>query len=582
MALKDTVNGLLGKQEKTEKKYDDEHWIEYTDNKFEESKNYRSTHIERQWFINNAYYRGWHGVKYNKTTSRLVWGTQDPLDFQVNMIYSTCRAIRGAVTRTQPTWDVDALPYATVDSETSSILGEYLAFVYDKLHMKHLVKRVLLYGLLYGQGIVQYGYDAEADSGEGLPWVTALDPFDTYIDPYATGIDDARYVVKVISKPKDLVEKNPYYNQEVIKDLAETAKVSESDYKSLIESNKNDTSKMSKNLLLHETWCVTEEGIRVITTCEGKILRNEITEFKKLPFEIYFPDVNLDGIYGEGWVKNLVPLNKALNYLEKSILEYNIIFSKGRFITDSQSGIKIINNKNGQILRHKPGHTIQQMDMKPMSATPFKQIENIQQYMQNIGAAHEAFMGRAPQGVTSGVAFETLVANAYTNIIDLIDNLADFLARVGDDVLDLGYDHQLITKPFRTDAGEMYGIISGQVGEENVPRIKTGEDENGEPEFMNIAQIPKNPEVKVKISSGISHTKEGKREVLTMLRGGGDLSRRTLLDNYDIDSEEEKQRLIEEKLEMAELMQAMEPQPPVPGPAMPEEGLPPGALEPLE
>lgn len=577
MAIKDIqekVKGLVGMREREEnskEEYDDTYWIEYTDAKFQESKNYRSTTIERQWFINHAYYKGWHNVKYSRETGKLVWGSKDPLDFQVNQVYSICRAIRGAVTKTQPQWDVDALPYATLDPDTSRILGEYLSYVYDKLEMKSLVKEVVLYGLLYGQGIFQYGYDSEADDGEGLPWVQVLDPFDVYIDPYAKGIEDARYVVKVISRPKELVEKNPYYNQEKVKEVMGSSKTSESSYKDLMDSHKADQSSLGNNLLLHETWCVTEEGIRVITTCENRVFRNDITNFSKLPFELYTPDINMGEIYGEGWVKNLVPLNKALNYLEKAVLEYNILFSKGKYKTDSNSGIKIINNRNGQILRHKPGHDIEQMDMKPMSSTPFKQIDNIKQYMQNIGAAHEAFMGRAPSGVTSGIAFETLVANAYVNIIDLIDNLADTLARVGTDILDLGYQYQLITKPFRTEAGEIFGVISGQVGEENVPKIRTGLAEGEDKEFMNIVRIPKNPEIKVKISSGVAHTKEGKREILTMLRGGGDISRRTLLEHYDLDSEEEKNRLLQEKMEVLEVEEALSP--PEPVNTVPDQGM---------
>jgi hypothetical protein len=557
MAIKDTIKGLIGKPEREgDKQYDDTYWVEYTEAKFEESKNFRSANIERQWFINDAYYRGWHNVRYNKDTGKLSWGSRDPLDFQINQTYSICRAIRGAVTRTQPTWDVDALPYAQLDPGTSQVLGQYLGFVYDKLRMKQLVKKAVLFGLLYGQGIFQYGYDANADDGEGLPWVQVLDPFDTYIDPYAKDMESARYVVKVISRPKEIVEKNPNYDQDAIKDLSTTSKTSESMYKELINTSSGDTSSTSSNMLLHETWCVTDEGIRVVTTSEGKILRNELTNFKKLPFEIYFPDINTNEIYGEGWVKNIVPLNKALNYLEKAILEYNILFSKGKYSTDSNSGIKIINNKNGQILRHKPGHTIQQMDMKPMSSTPFKQIDNLKDYMQNIGAAHEAFMGKAPAGVTAGVAFDTLVANAYTNIVDLIDNLADTLSRLGEDILELGYDYQLISKPFRTETGDIYSVISGQVDEV--------------PEGATI--IPKNPEVKVKITGGISHTKEGKREILTMLRGGGDISRQTLLQNFDIDPEEEKQRLAEEKMEMVEMAMAQEQ---MMAPPPPPEGMPP-------
>lgn len=587
MAIKENTRGLIGKPERESKqKYDEAYWIEYESAKFEESKNYRATHVERQWFINNSYYKGDHSVRYNKNTNKLSFGSKDPMDFQVNLIYATCRAVRGAVTKTQPTWDVDALPYATLDSKSSRVLGEYLAFMYDKIHMKHLIKQAVLYGMLYGQGIFQYGYDAEADDGEGLPWVQVLDPFDTYIDPYATGVSNARYVIKVISRPVELVEKNPHYDSKVVKELGTTSKQSESAYKELLLTREGDPASKSNNLLLREGWFVTEDGIRVITTCDGKILRNEITDFKKLPFELYFPDISLNELYGEGWVKNLVPLNKALNHLERSVLEYNIIFSKGKYVTDSNSGVKIVNNRHGQIIRHKPGHAFNQMDMKPMSVSVSNQINNIKEYMQNIGAAHEAFMGKAPTGVTSGIAFDTLVANAYTNIIDLIDNLADTLARLGEDILDLGYDYQLITKPFRTEGGEMFGVISGKVGEEDVPRIvQEGEEVMGYElgdKAVEIVQIPRNPEVKVRISSGVAHTKEGKREILTMLRGGGDISRKTLLENYDMDPEEEDARLEEEKLEALKVEQILKGGAmggPAPIPEGIPEGVPEGALE---
>ena len=48
---------------------------------------------------------------------------------------------------------------------------------------------------------------------------------------------------------------------------------------------------------------LTKMGIRVVTTSpqSNEILRNELTTFKKLPFEIYQPDINVGGIYGEGW-----------------------------------------------------------------------------------------------------------------------------------------------------------------------------------------------------------------------------------------------------------------------------------------
>ena len=76
--------------------------------------------------------------------------------------------------KTNPSWDVDALPYGELDNDTSRILGEYLAFQYDRLNLEEKVNKALLYGLLYGLGIFQYGYDDKLDDGEGNAWIEKL------------------------------------------------------------------------------------------------------------------------------------------------------------------------------------------------------------------------------------------------------------------------------------------------------------------------------------------------------------------------------------------------------------------------
>ena len=50
------------------------------------------------------------------------------------------------------------------------------------------------------------------------------------------------------------------------------------------------------------------------------------------------------------------------------------------------------------------------------------------------------------------------------------------------------------------------------------------------------------------IFSAIAHTKEGKKDVLMTLRAGKDVSRKTLWENLDIDTEEEQKRLDEENM----------------------------------
>jgi hypothetical protein len=523
---------------KKKDKYDKEYWLQYTKEKFEESRNWRGSNVELQWFVNYMYYKGYQNLKFDKTTGTFVKDVRNPLTFYINHTYMVCRAIRNAVMKANPTWDVDALPYGDLDNDTSRILGEYLAFQYDKLGLEDKVNKALLYGLLYGLGIFQYGYDDRLDDGEGNVWVETLDPFDTYIDPYCTGIEDARYIVKVMSKPLELIKENPNYDKKITENLTTTGNLSESDYKNLILNNENNINNGSKNVILHETWCVTKEGIRVITTSpqSAEILRNELTTFKKLPFEIYQPDINVGTIYGEGWVKNIVPLNKAANYLETSRLEYNILINKGRLLIPKGAGVKSVTNQNGEKIYYKNGFRPEFLPTPPMGSDVDRQINALGMYIQLIGAANEAFIGQTPTGVKSGVAIETLIASNFNQLSDLVNNLSNTLAKLGEDILNLGYEYQLLTKPFKASGGEYYGVIGGGQLPVDMERM------------LQVVSIPANPEVRVRITSGVAHTKEAKRDILMTLRAGGDVSRQTLLENLDIDAEEEQERIMEEQM----------------------------------
>ena len=542
------------------KKYDREYWLSYTKEKFDESRNWRGTNVELQWFVNYMYYKGYQNLKYDKVTGTFIKDVRNPLTFYINHTYMVCRAVRNAVMKANPTWDVDALPYGELDSDTSRILGEYLAFQYDKLNLEEKVNKALLYGLLYGLGIFQYGYDDRLDNGEGNAWIETLDPFDTYIDPYCTSIEDARYVIKVMSKPYELLVDNPNYDKKAVENLTTTSTLSESDYKNLILNNENNISNTSKNVILHEGWFVTKEGIRVITTSpqSNEILRNELTTFKKLPFEIYQPDINVGSIYGEGWVKNIVPLNKAANYLETSRLEYNILINKGRLLIPKGAGVKSVTNQNGEKIYYKAGFKPEFLPTPPMGSDVDRQINALGAYIQLIGAANEAFIGQTPTGVKSGIAIETLIASNFNQLSDLVNNLANTLAKLGEDILQLGYEYQLLTKPFRASSGEYYGILGGGLEPKDMERL------------IKVVSIPANPEVKVKITSGVAHTKEAKRDILMTLRAGGDVSRQTLLENLGIDPKVEQERIVQEQTPqglpqgMPEGLEGIDPNAPLP------------------
>ena len=84
--------------------------------------------------------------------------------------------------------------------------------------------------------------------------------------------------------------------------------------------------------------------------------------------------------------------------------------------------------------------------------------------------------------------------------------------------------------------------------------------------ILKVVSIPANPEVRVRITSGVAHTKEAKRDILMTLRAGGDVSRQTLLENLDIDPEEEQERIAEEQAPQGPQgdMEGIDPNAPLP------------------
>lgn len=514
----------------------DKKWLMKEQEYFKESEKARSSNVEKQWMINDAMYRGYHNIKWNQVRNTVEFDTSDPMGLYVNLVKSTVRAVRNAVTRQRPEWDVDAIPYSELDPEQKRVLGYYLSWLYEKMGMRKTLKEGILYGLIYGLGVFQYGYDSKAEDGTGSLWIDTFNTFDIYPDPLATSVQDCRYIDKVIRKSKEEVQSNPNYKN--TEKIGATDKTSESPYKQQLNS-KIQNAEGSNAVLLHEMWVRDGEKIRVVTTCNNILLRNEIVEgYDDLPFVFYQPEIQPNELYSEGWVKDLVTLNKAINFNERNILEYIFLMVRGRYVKDKNAKLSVINNQNGQIISKTRGSEFTQLPMQPLPATPFNQISNLRSYINDIGSAPEALRGMAPTGITAARALEDLVANAYNSLSDPIDNMIDALQELGEAMLRLLYKFQDVRKDFKVK-------INGQ---EETFSIVGANGEVGEMEMGQVIKVPKNPQVKVSITSGVAYTKGAKEESMLRLYGAGIVDRRTVQESFDLNSEEIEQRLMEQNM----------------------------------
>ena len=296
--------------------------------------------MDWNWYLYDNYYRGNHYIQFNRRTNQIVTPPRPKgqIRLVINKIYSTCRAIRNFATSYRPKWEVAA------DSTSEDVINnsrksqETLDFYYDYLEIPRLTKGLVMYMIKYGIGFYQYGWDEEATGIDGLAgevdvWIR--DPFDVYLEPSGmeTGdIQNCRFIDIAISKPVQDIANNPAYKKIDIDDISGDTMRAASEFKQIMIRNQYATDFADngelKTKILHETLYKKRvkdkkekkddpdsyhSEVWIASWIEGHLLRNEKTEFEKYNLIPVASDDNPNEIYGEGYIKNLIPIAKIRN-----------------------------------------------------------------------------------------------------------------------------------------------------------------------------------------------------------------------------------------------------------------------------
>ena len=569
------------------------------------------------WYLYDNFYKGNHYIQFNKRTGQIIIPPMQKgqVRVTVNKAYSICRAIRNFATSYRPKWEVQADSTTEEEVNNSVKSSETLDFYYNHLKIAKLTKGGVLYALKYGIFYFQYGWDDEAvgldnQMGEAKVWIR--DPFDVYPDPagVATGdIQNCRFIDIATSTPVQEIVNNPNYRIDKEKLTMESINADDkraaSDFKQMIimsqYSSNFSGSKELGTKILHETWykkrvktqfkvnekdekgeaiekeeSIWDTEVWIATWIDGVLLRNEKTEFDKYNLIPCSSDNNPNELYGEGYIKHLVPIMKVLNRLESQILEYNNLVNRGRILAEKGHGIKKVTNENGEIVEHATGKSVQYWNPQGLAPDIYRQIDRMNAYLDDISGVQEAFMGRVPEGIKAGVALESLKAQTANNLQDLKDNLEEALAELGEAILDMIARKLITSRQIQATGknGKKNNFkIMGQVGVD--PGSKLPEDT-----FV----IGRQNKVRVVIGSGLAYTREGRISRLDKLLEQGVIDPQTYLEHMEFgDVDEITKRAAQSKFDNAMLaniekngMPGM--QGPIPQGGMPPAGgpMPPG------
>lgn len=490
--------------------------------------------VDWNWFIYDLWVNGYHYAKWDRDTKTITTTVRDKgkPKVVVNKTFTTLRAVRNFALRNKPRGEVVPIEWEQEDIEEAQDINRYLDYIHEKLTLQHKLRASVWHALKYSVGYWQVIWDDQAEDGAGEIDIRVIDPFDLYWDPNARDEKEARYAILAVKRNIEELKNDDKYDTKEVEKIEDDRKLAASSLKSRLmkidrQSYGQDGNKGTVIVkeCWYKEWNKKEEKyeVKVGAMAGGRLIRKpEDTGLEDLPFFTLKSDVEPLKMYGTGWVKNLIPVNRLLNRLESQLAEYNDLMNRGKYVVDKGAGVRVINNENGQIIERKRGYNVEQMRISPISTGIYQQISNANRYIEDIGGAHDASLGRIPAGAKSGRALEALQVGDSNNMSELVENIELFLEDVFEYAIGLASEKYQFARNIHplTESGarEFMKVI--------------GEGASNQPEEATV--LPKKTLVDVKIGSWLAETMQARREVLKELYQLQAIDRQTLLQGYEI------------------------------------------------
>lgn len=541
--------------------------------------------IEWEWFVRKNYLDGNHWIRWNQATKSIEQvNSGNKFRTTINEVYRITRAVRTYVTKHHPRWEVMATDLDKRVFEKSTASEKLLDMYYFQEQIKRKLKEIVYDALYSSLGHLWFWWDAK---DQWFP-CKGIDPWDFIPDPTAEDTleySDAKFVARAYKKKAKEIQADSRFKN--TGEVAPDNLVASSDMKTALlqlTAGLNPNS-WAENRDLETTMCY-ELYYRVgdYNEKEGKvnhsiitpttILVDEPTRFNEIPVRTYHTDTETGKQYTQGWVKNLIGPQKIIDQNETQTLEYNHIFGKGRYVTEKGSGVNTIVNRNGQIVTKNRGTYFEQLRTDPQPASVENQTIRASRYMENIGAAHDAFVGRMPTGANSGVAIDTLLQGEENNLADLRDNLDDFMVSTARLVLrTFARNRMSIVSMFNQEPDQKEPNFFAAVGNKSPIMAKNVPiSYNGEIKKVTLDRIMEENNIRVTMGTWLGMNKIGGQTKLLELASAGLVDKQSVLEYYNAPNIPAIMTRLNEQEAQKALMQAAVSQPPGTVPAIPQPG----------
>lgn len=366
-----------------------------------------------------------------------------------NMIFSTVETIIPILFSHNPQFIV--LPQIPEMFDRAQMVQNLLDFEFERAKVFPTLLQGIKTGVITGTSPFAVIWDSNASNGLGEVKLIPISPFNFFVDPMATSIDDAEYVIYATYKPVGQVIKQFPEKKEL---LLKTTTQPQDEY--LLYGKEADLMNI-KDVVLYiecymrdytiESEIIEEEGQkyqitkrkypngRRIIVAGDVLLYDGENPYKdgRFPFVVWKCYENPNSFWGIGEVEQIIEPQRYRTEILNCIIENARTTANAVWILDKNCGIdhNTITGRPGLVIRKNPGTEVRRESPQPLPAYVQNLPVLFAQDIENISGVYDVTRGEKPLGVTAAAAITALQEQAQGRIRLKVQLLEQALSEIG-------------------------------------------------------------------------------------------------------------------------------------------------------
>lgn len=386
--------------------------------------------IERQWYLNMAFYQGRQWVTFMPNASqtpglsnRLVTPPAPPYRVRsvVNRVRSVVRTELSRMTSNKP--NASVVPASSEDEDLfAAQAGEQVwESLYATKNLPTVFKRAAFWTSVCGVGYVKCWWDKNVVTKDstgkecrGDIQYAPVSPFHLYVpDLTEEELENQPYVINAYTKPVEWLKQA--FGRDFSPSVVAANEIVENGFLNLAAAGKE--AKPDSCLVL-EVW-VKAGGSKyfpqggMVTVVDSKVVQIKRDGLpyahKQYPF-IKFENMPTGGYYPASVIEDVIPIQRELNRTRSQIIEAKNRMAKPQLIAPKGSVDPAkITSEPGIVIQYRPGLAPPQpLPLQPLPGYVLQEIDRSLADIEDVTSQHQVSKGAAPPGVTAATAISYL------------------------------------------------------------------------------------------------------------------------------------------------------------------------------